>query len=85
MEPKVVDWVKESLQSGQQPSVILELLSDRYVGYAQMVNLMYDWNTFLGDEEIAIDREVRDHFKVTIVYVRASRYKFFIFFEFFCK
>lgn len=67
MEPKVLDWIKECLSCGEQPKILLELLSDNYTGYAQMTNLLYDWNMFLGDEEIAIDREVRLHLKVTLL------------------
>ena len=64
MEPKVLDWIKECLSAGKQPKDLLELLSDNYTGFAQMANLLYDWHMFLGDEEIAIDREVRLHLKV---------------------
>jgi hypothetical protein len=64
MEPKVLDWIKECLAAGEQPPILLELLSDNYTGFAQMANLLYDWHMFLGDEELAIDREVRLHLKV---------------------
>ncbi len=64
MEPKVLDWIKECLSAGKPPTDLLELLSDNYTGFAQMANLLYDWHMFLGDEEIAIDREVRLHLKV---------------------
>eukprot|EP00292_Cryptomonas_paramecium_P021012 CAMPEP_0113701410 /NCGR_PEP_ID=MMETSP0038_2-20120614/24558_1 /TAXON_ID=2898 /ORGANISM="Cryptomonas paramecium" /LENGTH=178 /DNA_ID=CAMNT_0000625297 /DNA_START=58 /DNA_END=591 /DNA_ORIENTATION=- /assembly_acc=CAM_ASM_000170 len=66
MEPKVLDWIKECMAAKEEPKQLLELLSGNYVGYAQMVNLMYDWNMLLGDEEIAIDREVRQHMKSAI-------------------
>ena len=64
MEPKVQDWIRECLGAGMAPNVLLELLSDNYAGYAQMINVIYDWHMLLGDEEIAIDREVRMHLKV---------------------
>jgi hypothetical protein len=64
MEPKVQDWIKECLSAGKPPKDLLELLSENYTGFAQMANLLYDWHMFLGDEEIAIDREVRLHLKV---------------------
>ena len=67
MEPKVLDWIKERLGAGEQPNVLLELLSDNYKGYAQMANLLYDWHMFLGDDEISIDREVRLHLKVSVL------------------
>jgi hypothetical protein len=67
MEPKVLDWIKECLSAGKQPKDLLELLSDNYTGFAQMANLLYDWHMFLGDEEIALDREVRLHLKVQTV------------------
>ena len=77
MEPKVLDWIKECLAAGEQPKILLELLSDNYTGYAQMANLLYDWHMFLGDEEIAIDREVRLHLKVP--FSAYPRYKIYVF------
>lgn len=41
------------LQAGHKPGEVLELLSDNYHGYAQMVNLLCEWHCFLGDDEKA--------------------------------
>ena len=41
------------LQAGHEPAKVLELLSDNYHGYAQMVNLLCEWHSFLGDDEKA--------------------------------
>jgi hypothetical protein len=41
------------LQAGHKPGKVLELLSNNYHGYAQMVNLLCEWHCFLGDDEKA--------------------------------
>ena len=45
--------VQVCLQAGHEPAKVLELLSDNYHGYAQMVNLLCEWHSFLGDDEKA--------------------------------
>ena len=53
--------------SGQEPSKLLELLSDNYHGYAQMVNLICEWHQFLGEDEKETQKEVRSHLKGLIM------------------
>jgi hypothetical protein len=67
MEPRVLDVLKECLMSGEQPRVLLEHLSDNYIGYAQMVNLLVEWHTLLGDDEKTLEREVRGHLRSIIL------------------
>jgi hypothetical protein len=67
MEPRVLEVLKECLMSGEQPRVLLEHLSDNYIGYAQMVNLLVEWHALLGDDEKTLEREVRGHLRSIIL------------------
>ncbi|EKX43960.1 hypothetical protein GUITHDRAFT_163694 [Guillardia theta CCMP2712] len=67
MEPKAFEDLKACLLAGQEPSMLVEQLSDNYHGYAQMANLLCEWHCFLGDDRRAVDREVRGYLKSMII------------------
>lgn len=67
MEPRILEVLKECLVGGEEPRVLLEHLSDNYRGFAQMVNLLCDWHSLLGDDDKSLEREVRGHLKAVIL------------------
>ncbi|GFR40932.1 hypothetical protein Agub_g1588, partial [Astrephomene gubernaculifera] len=50
LEPNVKDSVRQYIKAGGKPEVILESLSEGYVGYAHMAMLMVKWMELVEDE-----------------------------------
>ncbi|KAG2489646.1 hypothetical protein HYH03_011925 [Edaphochlamys debaryana] len=53
LEPNVKDSVRQYIKAGGKPEVILESLSEGYVGYAHMAMLMAKWMEAVDDEPSA--------------------------------
>jgi len=43
LEPQILDTLRRYVMRGGKPQTVVELLSDNYVGYAQMASLMCSW------------------------------------------
>ncbi|GLI58953.1 hypothetical protein VaNZ11_000670 [Volvox africanus] len=52
LEPAVKDNVRQYIKSGGKPEVILESLTEGYVGYAHMAMMMVKWMDMVEDEPL---------------------------------
>eukprot|EP01087_Luapelamoeba_hula_P004055 TRINITY_DN14016_c0_g1_i1.p2 TRINITY_DN14016_c0_g1~~TRINITY_DN14016_c0_g1_i1.p2 ORF type:complete len:354 (+),score=50.04 TRINITY_DN14016_c0_g1_i1:101-1063(+) len=67
MEVNVLQETKRFLSAGGTPQGVVQLLSDNYVGYAQMCNLLGDWLERSGMPADVVSAMMKDHLKSIIL------------------
>lgn len=67
MEPVIYDTIKTYFMHGGEPSPVVSLLSDNYVGIAQTVNLLAEWLIVAGLSVQEVQLLVENHLKSLIV------------------